>query len=229
MLKDILKDRMFRFTILLLLVMLVAIAYLGNGGAGSPFLSIFKSSGGSEVSKATKGRRIYSKFPSFKLSNGKNYQALITTTYGDFTIDLFEDIAPKTVTSFVYLSKQKFYNGLTFHRVVKNILIQGGDPTGTGKGGPGYVFENEIPPNAPKFSGGIVGMANSGKDKNGSQFFILSSKVAREQISTLDGNYTVFGKVISGQEVVDRIASVQVNGEIPLERIVINKIEIIEK
>lgn len=127
-----------------------------------------------------------------------NKQAIISTVYGDIAIQLFDDEAPKTVSNFVYLAEQDFYDGLIFHRVIPDFVIQGGDPRGNGTGGPGYQFEDE--PVKRDYKRGIMAMANAGPDTNGSQFFI----VLKDQ-STLPKNYTIFGEVTSGLDIIDKI------------------------
>lgn len=122
------------------------------------------------------------------------------TSKGDIDITLFPDDAPITVTSFLNLASKKFYDGLNFHRVIPNFMIQGGCPTGTGTGGPGYKFECECRPNRRHDKAGILSMANAGKNTNGSQFFITHNATPH-----LDGKHTVFGEVTSGQDVVDSI------------------------
>lgn len=126
---------------------------------------------------------------------------VISTDKGDIKIDLFPDEAPLTVTSFLNLARRGYYDGLIFHRVIPNFMIQGGDPTGTGRGGPGYKFKNECTPKRRHDSAGILSMANAGPGTNGSQFFITHNETLR-----LDGKHTVFGKVTSGQDVVDAIS-----------------------
>ncbi|MGA2668949.1 MAG: peptidylprolyl isomerase [Ignavibacteria bacterium] len=123
---------------------------------------------------------------------------LIRTNLGDIKIELFPDEAPFTVQNFLKLAEKKHYDGIIFHRVVPNFVIQAGDPTGTGFGGPDYSIRTEISP--LKFETGTLGMASSGKDTEGSQFFITHSPQPH-----LDGKYTVFGKVIDGMDVVNRI------------------------
>ncbi|HJY63984.1 MAG TPA: peptidylprolyl isomerase [Ignavibacteria bacterium] len=123
---------------------------------------------------------------------------VINTDAGDIKIELFPELAPFTVQSFVKLGEKGFYNGTVFHRVVPNFVIQGGDPAGTGYGGPGYSIRTEIADNT--FDAYYVGMASSGKDTEGSQFFITHSPQPH-----LDGKYTIFGKVIDGFDVVDKI------------------------
>lgn len=130
----------------------------------------------------------------------KKYFAVIETDRGNIELEFFPKEAPKTVNNFVFLANQGFYDGVIFHRVISDFVIQGGDPTGTGRGGPGYQFEDETKGNPHKHLRGIISMANAGPNTNGSQFFITHSPQPH-----LDGKHTVFGKVIQGLEVVDAI------------------------
>jgi len=130
----------------------------------------------------------------------KVYRAVVETDKGVIELELYPQHAPKTVNNFVFLSKEGFYNGVSFHRVISDFMIQGGDPTGTGRGGPGYKFEDEVKGNPLKHEIGVISMANAGPNTNGSQFFITHSPQPH-----LNGRHTVFGKVISGQEVVNAI------------------------
>jgi peptidyl-prolyl cis-trans isomerase B (cyclophilin B) len=127
-------------------------------------------------------------------------QAKMTTKYGDMVIELFEDETPNTVANFVSLIEKGYYDGLKFHRVVPDFVIQGGDPTGTGAGGPGYRIRCEAETNKTKHSRGVLSMAHAGKDTGGSQFFITHRATPH-----LDGKHTVFGRVISGVEIVDKV------------------------
>lgn len=139
----------------------------------------------------------YSAPPAMVIDPKKRYTATFKTEKGDFMIELFADKAPKTVNNFVFLAREKFYDGVTFHRVIKDFMTQGGDPTGTGTGGPGYKFADEFHP-ALKHSGpGILSMANAGPGTNGSQFFITHRATAH-----LDNKHSVFGQVIQGMDVV---------------------------
>ena len=126
--------------------------------------------------------------------------ATMQTNHGTIEIELFPDDAPKTVENFVKLSQDGFYDGVIFHRVIPDFMIQGGDPTGTGTGGPGYQFEDE--PNDRRVERGALAMANAGPNTNGSQFFIVTA----DACPWLDGKHTVFGRVTSGMEVVDSIS-----------------------
>jgi peptidyl-prolyl cis-trans isomerase B (cyclophilin B) len=129
----------------------------------------------------------------------KQYSATFETSRGEIVCDLFARDAPKTVNNFVFLAREKFYDGTVFHRVIANFMIQGGDPTGTGRGGPGYRFEDELD-NPHKHQVGSLSMANAGPNTNGSQFFI--THIATDW---LNGKHTVFGQVRSGQDVVNAI------------------------
>jgi cyclophilin family peptidyl-prolyl cis-trans isomerase len=129
-------------------------------------------------------------------------QAIIRTNHGPIHLELYPDEAPKTVSNFVKLANDGFYDRVIFHRVIPDFMIQGGDPTGTGSGGPGYMFEDEF--NDHKVERGALAMANAGPNTNGSQFFIVTS----ESAPWLDGKHTVFGKVTEGMDVVDEISEV---------------------
>ena len=130
----------------------------------------------------------------------KSYAATIDTSRGRIVLELFAKDAPKTVNNFVFLARDKFYDGTTFHRVIPDFMVQGGDPTGTGRGGPGYRFEDETKNNPNRHAKGVISMANAGPNTNGSQFFIT-----HVETPWLDGKHTVFGRVLSGQDVVDSI------------------------
>jgi cyclophilin family peptidyl-prolyl cis-trans isomerase len=132
--------------------------------------------------------------------------ATMSTNHGDITIELFDEDAPKTVENFKKLAADGFYDGLIFHRIIKDFMIQGGCPQGTGTGGPGYTFEDEI--NSHKAVRGSLAMANAGPDTNGSQFFI----VTLEATPWLDGKHTVFGQVTDGMDVVDKLEGLPTDG-----------------
>lgn len=165
--------------------------------------------------------------PEMKIDKNKTYQAVLSTSAGDITIDLNADKTPITVNNFVYLSKKDFYNQTIFHRAIKGFMIQGGDPKGNGTGGPGYKFNDE--PITGEYKRGVVAMANSGPNTNGSQFFIM------HQDYDLPKNYVIFGQVTKGIEVVDKIAQAPVtsnsSGEnsTPVNPTTINSIKITEK
>jgi cyclophilin family peptidyl-prolyl cis-trans isomerase len=133
-------------------------------------------------------------------------EATMSTNHGDITFELFDEDAPKTVENFRTLARKGFYDGLIFHRIIKDFMIQGGCPKGTGTGGPGYDFEDEI--NEHKVVRGALAMANSGPNTNGSQFFIVTIGEA----GWLDGKHTVFGKVTSGMDVVDKLEGLPTDG-----------------
>ena len=138
--------------------------------------------------------------PQMQIDPKKEYTATIETNRGDIEIELYPQHAPKTVNNFVFLAREGFYDGVTFHRVINNFMIQSGDPTGSGRGGPGYRFEDEVKGNPLKHETGVLSMANAGPGTNGSQFFITHSPQPH-----LNGKHTVFGKVTSGMEVVNAI------------------------
>ncbi len=163
--------------------------------------------------------------PAFTVDETKTYTATIKTSMGTIKVDLFPKEAPCAVNSFVYLADRKFFDGLTFHRVVKDFVIQGGDPTGTGSGGPGYSFNDELN-NDLTYEPGTLAMANSGANTNGSQWFIVVSK---KGASTLSKSYTIFGKVTEGMDVVKAINQVPTGGDqgsTPVEDILIVSVRI---
>lgn len=138
--------------------------------------------------------------PEMKIDINKTYMAKIETNKGIIELELYFEHAPKTVNNFVFLAREGFYDGISFHRVIGDFMIQGGDPTGTGGGGPGYSFEDEVEENPLTHEKGVISMANAGPNTNGSQFFITHSPQPH-----LNGKHTVFGKVVAGQNVVDSI------------------------
>ncbi|HAX25277.1 MAG TPA: peptidylprolyl isomerase [Chloroflexi bacterium] len=162
-----------------------------------------------------------------QLEEGKDYQAILHTNKGDMTVDLLESDAPKTVNNFVFLAKQGYYTNVPFHRIIKGFMIQTGDPTGTGAGGPGYRFADE--PVTRDYVRGTVAMANAGPNTNGSQFFIM------HQDNPLPKNYTIFGELIDGFDTLDAIANAPVgpsrSGEMstPKEPLTLESVEIVTK
>jgi peptidyl-prolyl cis-trans isomerase B (cyclophilin B) len=142
----------------------------------------------------------YSSPPAMQVETSRTYKALIETEKGSIEIELFPEHAPKTVNNFVFLARDGFYDGVVFHRVIADFMIQGGDPTGSGRGGPGYRFEDEFEGNPLRHERGVISMANAGPGTNGSQFFITHGPQPH-----LDGRHTVFGKVSKGLDVVDAI------------------------
>jgi peptidyl-prolyl cis-trans isomerase B (cyclophilin B) len=148
-------------------------------------------------------------------------QATLHTNHGAIAIELFDEDAPKTVDNFLKLSRDGFYDGVIFHRVIPDFMIQGGDPTGTGSGGPGYQFEDEF--NQHKVIRGALAMANAGPNTNGSQFFIVTTEAA----SWLDGKHTVFGRVTDGMDVVDTISDLETDArDRPREDVVIERVDV---
>jgi len=139
----------------------------------------------------------YTAYPAMVIDPKKKYTAHFKTEVGDFSIELFADKAPKTVNNFVFLARDGYYDGVTFHRVIKGFMAQGGDPTGTGMGGPGYKFADEFHKDLRHNSAGILSMANAGPGTNGSQFFITFGPTPH-----LDNRHSVFGKVSAGMDVV---------------------------
>ncbi len=138
--------------------------------------------------------------PAMQIDPEATYRATIETSRGTIELELYAQHAPKTVNNFAFLAGEGYYDGVSFHRVIANFMVQGGDPTGTGRGGPGYTFEDETNGNPLRHAAGVISMANAGPNTNGSQFFIT-----HEPQPHLDGRHTVFGKVVEGQDVVDAI------------------------
>jgi len=167
--------------------------------------------------------------PPMQLSEGRQYVATLDTTKGPITVELLTSDAPQTVNNFVFLAREGYYDGVPFHRVISGFMIQTGDPTGTGTGGPGYRFADEKVSRA--YEPGIVAMANAGPNTNGSQFFICHGDGARG----LPPNYTIFGRVTAGMDAVNALASVPVrasrSGEpsVPTEELQINQVTIEER
>jgi len=144
--------------------------------------------------------RKYSAPPEMKIDTTRTYSVEMETERGTIHIDLFPEYAPVTVNNFIFLAEEGYYDGVSFHRVISNFMIQGGDPTGTGMGGPGYRFRDEFQGNPLTHETGVISMANAGPGTNGSQFFITHCPQPH-----LNGKHTVFGKVTEGQSVVDSI------------------------
>jgi cyclophilin family peptidyl-prolyl cis-trans isomerase len=172
------------------------------------------------------GPKVLSK-PQMQINTSKSYTATLLTTQGNITIKLYADKTPITVNNFVYLASQNFYDNTIFHRVVKDFMIQGGDPNGDGSGGPGYKFDDE--PFEGSYSRGTVAMANAGPNTNGSQFFIM------HQDKPLSKDYVIFGEVIEGMDVVDKIAEAPTTpnqmGEnsVPVNPVSISSVQITEE
>ncbi len=175
---------------------------------------------------------MYSSPPEMQIDPGKKYTAAVKTSEGDFVIELLADKAPETVNSFVFLARDGYFDGITFHRILQTFVIQAGDPRGDGTGGPGYQFADELPPALP-YGPGVVAMANAGPGTNGSQFFVCTGKDSANLNQY--PNYTVFGKVVEGMDTVEKIAAVPVemsmSGEMsaPQEPVFITSVEINEQ
>ena len=154
-----------------------------------------------------------------------NRKVYFHTNLGDFTAELFEDKAPKTAGNFLELVEKGFYDGVIFHRVIDDFMIQGGDPTGTGMGGPGYTIDDEFGPGLAHSSEGILSMANAGPNTGGSQFFITLVPTP-----WLDGHHAIFGKITEGMDVVHKIGSTPTDfADRPLEDVVMEKVEIVKE
>ncbi len=166
----------------------------------------------------------YSSPPAMSIDSEKSYTATLKTNHGDVTIELFAAEAPVTVNNFVFLARENFYDGVIFHRVIDGFMIQGGDPTGTGTGGPGYRFQDEIVSSLTFAEAGLLAMANAGPGTNGSQFFITVTPTPH-----LNGNHTIFGKVTDGYDVVLAISQVNTGPrDKPADDVVIESVEISE-
>jgi len=165
----------------------------------------------------------YAAAPPMVIDPKKKYTATFKTEKGDFVVELFADKAPKTVNNFVFLARDGFYDDTTFHRVIKGFMAQGGDPTGSGRGGPGYKFADEFNSSLKHSGTGILSMANAGPNTNGSQFFITYGPTPH-----LDGKHAVFGKVVSGMDVVNSIPE-RDPGRASTPGVKINTIEITEE
>jgi peptidyl-prolyl cis-trans isomerase B (cyclophilin B) len=164
----------------------------------------------------------YSTAPTMAIDPAKKYTATFNTSRGEIVCELYAKDAPKTVNNFVFLAKEKFYDGTVFHRVINDFMVQGGDPTGTGRGGPGYKFEDETKGNPNKHAPGTLSMANAGPNTNGSQFFITVAPTPH-----LNNRHSVFGEVVEGYDVVEKISKVPRNGQDrPNKEVKINSVKI---
>ena len=164
----------------------------------------------------------YDSAPELTVDLATSYTATVKTNHGDITIELLPERSPQTVNNFVFLARDGFYDGVIFHRVIKGFMIQGGDPTGTGMGGPGYKFRDELEGDGA-YTRGTVAMANSGPNTNGSQFFIMHKDVG------LPHSYTIFGKVTDGIDVVDAIADSKTDrSDRPESEVRISAVEVAE-
>jgi cyclophilin family peptidyl-prolyl cis-trans isomerase len=207
------------------LIMFLAGASLAAGCGSGPAVT---SSPAASATTRTGGPMKWSKPPVMAIDQNKEYTATIKTTLGEIEIQLLPKDAPITVNNFVFLARQGYYDGIKFHRVVRGFVIQAGDPTGTGAGGPGYQFADELPPKRP-YDFGVVAMANAGPNTNGSQFFIGTGS----QVKNLNSmpNYTIFGVVTRGSDVAVKINDTPVggaSGQSPLTDVRITGISIVE-
>jgi cyclophilin family peptidyl-prolyl cis-trans isomerase len=168
--------------------------------------------------------RTYDKAPEVSIDSGKSYRAVMETSKGSITIELFAEQTPVTVNNFVFLAREGFYDGVGFHRVIGGFMIQGGDPEGTGRGGPGYTFNDEFREELRFDRSGLLAMANAGPNTNGSQFFITVGTPTH-----LNGKHTIFGRVVDGYDVVEAISKVPTDSsdrpreEVRIERIAIEE------
>jgi cyclophilin family peptidyl-prolyl cis-trans isomerase len=202
----------------------------GNVAQVSQTTATSETSGNtSDYGGQTKVEKQWSSPPAMQLEQGKDYQAVLHTSKGDMTVDLFEAESPITVNNFVFLAQQGFYTNVPFHRIIKGFMIQTGDPTGTGTGSPGYRFNDEKV--TREYLRGTLAMANSGRNTNGSQFFVMHEDYP------LQKNYTIFGIVTDGFDTLDAIANTPVHanprggGEqsVPDEPVTLESVDIITK
>jgi len=181
-------------TVLVMLVLLLSVLVGCSPQSGEP------NKEETTMSQRSKSQKKWNSPPEMQIDPDKVYVATIETERGSIVLELYPEHAPKTVNNFVFLAREGFYDGLSFHRVIPNFMIQGGDPTGTGASGPGYKFEDEVRDNPLVHGTGVISMANAGPNTNGSQFFITHGPQPH-----LDGKHTVFGQVVEGQDVVDAV------------------------
>lgn len=211
-------------SVIIVLVVGGLIFLISSGGGEKSFQTIDKNETLKNSESESMSQKQYSKAPEILPEIERiGKKAKFETNQGSFTITLFGDKAPKTVSNFIFLAKDGFYNGLIFHRVIKDFMIQGGDPDGTGTGGPGYKFEDEFDDSLTFSKKGILAMANSGPATNGSQFFITVTPTPN-----LNGLHTIFGEVTQGYDVVEKISKVEIGtNDKPVQKVIITKIEII--
>jgi len=169
-------------------------------------------------------QRKFDQEPPMVIDAGKRYVATMDTSHGTMVFALNPLAAPKTVNSFVFLARYHYFDGIVFHRIIPGFVLQGGDPTGTGTGGPGYKFADELP-EAGKYQVGSLAMANAGPDTNGSQFFVISGPDGVR----LPPLYSLFGEAVSGLDVVEKVNGVGTRSGAPKERVVIERVTIEEK
>ena len=200
----------------------LAAAVMLIAGCGKSGLSLIS---GNSAETSAKTMR-WDKMPEMQIDLDKSYLAKFHTTKGDFTVKLFTDEAPVTVNNFVFLAREGFYEGISFHRIIESFMIQSGDPKGDSTGTPGYSIPDELSTEM-KYEEGIVAMANASKpDSGGSQFFICTGPDAANL--NREPNYTIFGRVESGMDVVQTISKTPLKNNLPTEKIIIKKIDIVE-
>ena len=206
--------------------LLILLVFISCGGSNSPVETTDTTILETTTTLGEIMDKTYQEQHEMTIDESKNYTALIKTSLGDMKVEFFTKDAPLTVNNFITLAKDGYYDGVIFHRVISEFMIQGGDPSGTGHGDygkyPGYEFEDELNNQIP-YSKGILAMANRGPNTNGSQFFIMHVDYP------LPYSYTIFGKVVDGLDVIDTIASVETAaGDKPIEDVVIETVEISE-
>jgi cyclophilin family peptidyl-prolyl cis-trans isomerase len=177
-----------------------------------------------EADGSSPQQRTFDQEPPMVIDVDKRYVATMVTSHGTLVISLAPELAPKTVNSFVFLSRYHFYDGVIFHRIIPNFVLQGGDPTGTGSGGPGYKYADELP-EPRKYKVGSLAMANAGPNTNGSQFFVISGSDG----AGLPPLYSLFGEVVSGLDVVQKINDLGTRSGNPKEKVTIQSVIIEEK
>lgn len=214
------------YTLVILVVILAILVYIWPTKTISTPTAEVKTTVPANVQATTSGS-VATTTVTNKINKNLMNTITIETNKGNIVFETYNADAPLAVENFITLSNKGYYNGVIFHRVIKGFMIQGGDPTGTGRGGPGYTFADELNPATDSYKAGykrgVVAMANAGPNTNGSQFFIMHADYA------LPNNYTIFGKVISGIEVVDAIANTPVGpGDMPIEKIVMKKVTVAE-
>jgi peptidyl-prolyl cis-trans isomerase B (cyclophilin B) len=208
------------FVFALVALLIVAAILIGRSGGGG---SSSSSASGCQEVEAPEAKHVSFKAPKQTVKKGEELTAVVETSCGTFDIALASQEAPKTVNSFVFLSEEGFYDGLDFHRIVPEFVIQGGDPLGNGTGGPGYTVVEKPPANL-KYTKGVVAMAKGGTDpsgSSGSQFFVVTGAEAG-----LPPEYALVGNVSEGMDVVERIGELPVKGEEPKQTVLIEHIEI---
>lgn len=204
-----------------ILIVMGVLFVLVKGGEDQKSLTTTSSD---ERKEAAVSRKTYTQAPEvLGEADRVGKKAKFITNLGTFTIGLYGDKTPKTVSNFITLSRDGFYEGIIFHRVIDGFMIQGGDPEGTGRGGPGYQFEDEVNNGLVFSKPGLIAMANAGPETNGSQFFITTSNP-----DYLNNKHTIFGEVLEGYDIVEKISKVQKDSnDKPLNDVVIEKIEIL--